>query len=111
MKKALLLAAGLCLLAVEAQAISRYDPTRMGCDEVRARVAREGAVILRYRSPRNPNLTLFDRYVSSDRMCQSHERAVRAYVPSADAQSCPVLRCEPRMFDRRGRRMWPLFPD
>lgn len=111
MRKAIFLAAGLCLLAAEAHAISRYDPTRLSCGEVQARVAREGAVILRYRSPRNPGLTLYDRYVRSERMCQMGQRAARAYVPSADVSSCPVRKCEQRDTDRRWRRLWPMFPD
>ncbi|KQZ87156.1 hypothetical protein ASD64_06845 [Mesorhizobium sp. Root157] len=109
--KAILIAASLCLIAAEAHAISRYDPTRMSCGEVQARVAREGAVILRYRSPRNPNMTLYDRYVRSDRMCPMEQKSARAYVPSADARACPVRKCEPREDNRRFRRLWPMFPD
>ena len=106
--KAILLAASLCLVAAEAHAISRYDPTRMSCGEVQARVADEGAVILRYRSPRNPNLTLFDRYVVSNRLCPMEQTSARAYVPSADVSACPVRKCEPREFNRRDKRL--CFP-
>ena len=59
--KSLLLALCLSLLAAEAQAISRYNSTSMSCDEVQARVYGEGAVILRYRSRRDPSLPLYGR--------------------------------------------------
>jgi hypothetical protein len=107
--KAILLAASLCLVAAEAQAISRYDPTRMSCGEVQARVASEGAVILRYRSPRNPSLPLYDRYVRDERFCDMGELRARAFVPSADLNSCPVYNCKRPEFEHRFRRL--LIPD
>jgi hypothetical protein len=42
--KTVLFAACLTLVAAQAQAISRYDPSRMSCGTVRATIAREGAV-------------------------------------------------------------------
>lgn len=104
--KIVLLALGLSLVAADAQAVSRYDPTRMSCGQVRASIAREGAVILRYRSPRNPNLPLFDRYVRGDRFCAAGEFADRASVPSADRRACPVLKCKKVEFDDRRRPLW-----
>nr|WP_054310756.1 hypothetical protein [Mesorhizobium sp. 1M-11] len=101
MKKTILFAACLSLVAAEAQAISRYDPSRMSCDRVQRLVDREGAVILRYRSPRNPRLTLYDRYVASVEFCDMGELRSRASVPSADTGSCPVFKCKRPDFDRR----------
>ena len=75
--KTVLIALGLCLIAADAQAISRYDPTRMSCDRVQETIAANGAVLLRYRSPRNPSLTLFDRYVASRRFCGMGEVRAR----------------------------------
>jgi len=100
---------GLCLAMVtmQAQAVSRYDPTRMGCAEVRATIDGEGAVILRYRSPRNPSLPIFDRYVSHAGYCKFDEWAAPAYVPSADRASCPVRKCE-RLEPFDGRGIFPL---
>jgi len=92
--KTVLLAVCLCLVDAEAQAISRYDPTRMSCGQVRSTIDRDGAAILRYRSPRNPSLTLYDRYVSDERFCERGEYAVPAFVPSADRKSCPVRNCK-----------------
>ncbi|MFU0506696.1 hypothetical protein [Pseudaminobacter sp. NGMCC 1.201702] len=87
---------GLCLsvLGVQAQAVSRYNPTRMYCAEVQATIDGEGAVILRYQSRRNPSLPLYDRYVSHAGYCSFNEWAAPAYVPSADTASCPVRKCE-----------------
>jgi hypothetical protein len=106
--KALLIAGCLGLLAADAWAISRYDPTRMSCDRVQAVVERNGAVILRYRSPRNPSLTLYDRYVASGRFCNFDEVSAGSYVPSADLKSCPVYKCQRVDFDDRRRRL--IFP-
>jgi hypothetical protein len=103
-----LVCAGFCLIAAEAQAISRYDPTRMSCERVKASVAANGAVLLRYRSPRNPSLTLYDRYVVSERFCDAGETRARAYVPSADLEHCPVYKCQRFEFDDpRGRFIFP----
>ena len=91
--KSLLLALCLSFVAAEAQAISRYNSTSMSCDEVRARVRGEGAVILRYRSTRNPSLPLYGRYVSDRRFCSHDEVTETKFVPAADTRSCPVREC------------------
>ncbi len=106
--KALAIAACLFPLSVDAWAISRVDPTRMSCDRVQATVDANGAVILRYRSPRNPSLTLYDRYVASERFCDMGEVRARSYVPSADLNSCPVYKCKRPDFDDPRRRL--IFP-
>ena len=106
--KALVIAACLTLPATGAWAISRYNPTRMSCDQIHARVDANGAVILRYRSPRNPSLTLYDRYVASGRFCDMGEVRARSYVPSADVKACPVYKCKRVEFDDPRRRF--IFP-
>ena len=102
--KTILLAACLCLVAAEAHAVSRYDPTRMSCDRVQSTIERQGAVILRYQSRRVAGLPLFDRYVADVRFCRQGEQRVRAYVPSADLNSCPVYNCKRVDPDHRFRR-------
>ncbi|BCG93403.1 hypothetical protein [Mesorhizobium sp. 131-2-1] len=102
--KTILLAALMTLMAAEAQAISRYDPTRMSCGRVQATIASQGAVILRYQSTRVPGLPLYDRYVKDERFCNMGEVRARAYVPSADAKSCPVFICERPEYNRHFRR-------
>ncbi|TPK40281.1 hypothetical protein FJ492_21110 [Mesorhizobium sp. B2-5-4] len=92
--KTILLAACLTLVAAQAQAISRYDPTRMSCGKIQSTIARQGAVILRYPSARVPGLPLYDRYVQSQQFCTMGEVRTRAYVPSADTRSCPVYICK-----------------
>ncbi len=105
--KTILLAACLVLVAAEAQAVSRYDPTRMSCGRVQSTIAREGAVILRYKSTRVPGLPLYDRYVRDDRFCTMGEVRSRAYVPSADNKSCAVYVCKRPDNDRSFRRRFP----
>jgi methyl coenzyme M reductase subunit C len=102
--KTILLAACLTLIAAEAQAVSRYDPTSMSCGKVQATIARQGAVILRYQSTRVPGLPLYDRYVQSQQFCTMGEVRTRAYVPSADTKSCPVYKCKRPDNERHFRR-------
>jgi hypothetical protein len=106
--KTVLVCACLCLIAAEAQAISRHDPTRMACAGVQATIDREGAAILRYQSPRTPGLPLYDRYVRSDQFCEHGEILDPAYVPSADRASCPVYKCKvPDLDDLPDRFLLP----
>jgi hypothetical protein len=105
--KTILLAACLTLIAAEAQAISRYDPTHMSCAKVQSTIARQGAVILRYQSTRVPGLPLYDRYVQSEQFCTIGEARKRAYVPSADTKSCPVYICKPVEVDHFHHRFLP----
>jgi hypothetical protein len=97
------LVACLTIASFEAFAISRYDPTRMSCGQVRATIAREGAVILRYRSPRS-GVVLYDRYVRSGRYCEPGEVRNRRSVPTADMRACPVYNCKQAEFDDPMRR-------
>lgn len=98
MKKTFLAALVLSLVASEAHAISRHDIAGMSCARVQAIVRAEGAAILRYPSQRNPSLTLYDRYVAHGGFCAVNEEAAVAFVPTADRDSCPVLKCRPRVF-------------
>lgn len=80
--------------ATPAGAISRYTSTGLTCSEVQARIAEEGAVILRYSG--RQGIPLYDRYVASGRQCSYGEFAKAATVPTADRQNCPVRHCERR---------------
>ena len=106
MKKALL-AFALCMAAGNAWAISRHDPTAMSCADVQATIAREGAVILRYRSARTPSLPLYDRYVADGRYCTTGEIVYPASVPAADTGACPVHLCKIPDLDDRDRFFFP----
>jgi len=101
--KRVLLALFLLLLAAEAQAISRYDTKDMSCGQVQSAIEREGAVILRYRSPRDPSALRFDRYVRDRQFCRHNERAETTLVPAADRKACPVRECRPAEPGRRLR--------
>ncbi|WP_040676686.1 hypothetical protein [Nitratireductor pacificus] len=104
------LVTGVLAFTGQAEAISRYNSTAMSCAAVQGRIAAEGAAIMRYRSQRNPSLTLYDRYVAHGYLCPAGHRAVRSHIPTADRASCPVLHCKPEMRDRSNRRFW-LFGD
>ncbi len=108
MKRTALLALCLSLLSVEAQAISRYNSTSMTCNQVKAAVRGEGAVILRWRS-KNNGIQRYGRFVANGSFCASGLRAERSSVPSSDRKSCPVLECkyfdpDDRFIYRFGRR-------
>lgn len=102
MKKTFFAALALSLVAFDAQAISRYEIAGMSCGRVQETVRAEGAVILRYPSPRNPSLTLYDRYVAHGGFCQIDEEAAAAFVPTADTPGCRVLKCRPLIFQPFG---------
>lgn len=81
-----------------AQAISRYESMRLSCAEAQSRIRDEGAVILRYKSARVANLTLYARYVAHGGWCQTSEYAKLEVVPTADTPACRVLKCFPKVY-------------
>nr|WP_137135137.1 hypothetical protein [Rhizobium sp. FKY42] len=93
-----LIAASVAFLTIAssqpAAAISRYNSTSMTCAAAQERIAREGAVIFRY--PGRTGMTLYDRYVSSDRYCAGGEYAKPDSIPTKDVRNCPVRQCEMR---------------
>ncbi len=93
-----LIALTLVATALPAHAISRYNSMQMSCDEAQSRIQEEGAVILRYRSARNPSLPLYDRYVAHGGYCQPGEYAKLEVVPTADTNRCRVLKCMQRTY-------------
>ena len=90
--KTVLIALSLSLVSLDAHAISRYNSTSMSCGEVKATVRAEGAVILRWRSPRG--IQRYGRFVANGRFCESGTRAETSYVPSSDRKSCGVYECK-----------------
>lgn len=84
------------LLAEPAWSISRYNSATMSCAAVKRAIGREGTVILRYPSARNPRLTLYDRYVVDSGFCDQHEFADSASVPTTDDPTCAVRACKRR---------------
>ncbi|HEY6631179.1 MAG TPA: hypothetical protein VIZ90_06990 [Rhizobiaceae bacterium] len=90
--KAVLIALSLLFVSFEAQAISRYNSTSMSCNEIKATVGRQGAVILRWRG--NSGVQRYGRFVANSTFCSASERAEISYVPSADRRSCAVPECK-----------------
>ena len=77
-------------------AISRYNASALNCQQVTARISREGAAIVRYRSKRGTGVTLFDRFVKNTRYCQSDEIAKRKSIPVAGGRLCSLKYCKTR---------------
>ena len=97
--KRLIVASLLVLTAFPAHAISRYNSMSMSCAAAQQRIVQEGAVILRYRSARRPNLTLYDRYVRDGAFCEIGEGAIPDTIPTRDNPRCLVFRCRDITFD------------
>lgn len=91
--KTILLAVCLTMLAAEAQAVSRYTSTHMSCAQTRDTIVSQGAAILQWRSVTS-GVQRYDRYVRDDSFCPTGQYAERAWVPTADTQSCPVYKCK-----------------
>ena len=88
--------AALCLVlasATAASAMATIDTPGRSCAQVQASLNQAGIALLRYRSARNPSLTLYDRYVTDGRYCGVRQTLQRAYVPSRDQARCPVHKC------------------
>lgn len=93
--KKILLAIGIFAVSMPAGAVSRYSTPGLSCARVQAILESEGSAILRYPSPRNSQLTLYDLYANSSAQCQKNEIAKPATVPTSDNTRCRVRRCQP----------------
>jgi hypothetical protein len=93
--KRLVFAGAVFLVASGASADPSYTITTMTCARVQAAVRASGSAVLHYRSPRNPNMPLYGRYISDSRFCDSRNTVTFASVPTADKKSCPVKKCAP----------------
>lgn len=90
------------ILSTQAHAISRYESTDFACEDLRAKVREQGAVILRFNSARNASIELFGRFVRDSRFCEYDERAKTTYVPASDTASCRIFHCVAIDRDRSG---------
>ena len=92
----------LVLVAGDASAIARRDISNLSCEKTQALVRSQGTVILRFRSPRNPNAVLYDRFVADGSRCGSTEQLTRASASAADNAYCPLRKCaDMESFDLR----------
>lgn len=98
--KRVVLTACIVLVSVPALAIERYNVQTMSCSAVQQAVDRDGAAILRWQSERNPQLTLYDRFVRNALFCDRNKFPKRAYVPTSNRASCPVKKCVDSTIDR-----------
>lgn len=83
----------LAISATAAHAISRYDTNRLSCSRIQAILKSEGTAILRYPSPRNAQITLYDTYVAQGGYCRTGGYGSSVTVPASDTTSCQVYRC------------------
>ena len=88
-----LVASLLLMISVEALAQSRHDISSMSCERVQSILNSEGSAVLRYRSPRNPSLPLYDVYVASRRSCGFKMNSLASTVYVAGGQPCRVRKC------------------
>lgn len=101
-KKIVIAALLLTTLPATASAASppRYNALKYSCDKIQSLIEKHGAAIFRYPSPRNPSLTLYDRYVRDQNYCLSYQVTDRVLIPSADTDQCPVWHCKTWDCDR-----------
>jgi hypothetical protein len=94
MKRIFLAAAISLLLPASAYAISRYNATTMSCERAQSIVASSGEVIFDYRSPNDPRIAVFDRFVAHGNFCHRGQYAAAAFIPTANNPYCALQRCE-----------------
>lgn len=97
MKAVVALALGFSLLALDAQAISRYNSQAMSCARIQETVRREGAVILAYTG--RGGAPLYDRYVAHSGFCNGTDITRVTSVPASDNNRCIVYRCFQKSHD------------
>lgn len=93
MLRSLLAAILMSSIATAAAAASRFEVSKMTCEEVQAILAKEGAATLSYPSGGILGLSLYDRYVSDQSFCTNGSVAQSAGVPTADKKYCRVRKC------------------
>ena len=88
----------------DAHAISRYNSKSVTCHKAHQLIARQGAVIFRYPSRRNPELILYNRFVAHGGLCAFGEQPALQSVPTADRASCRLIFCAQRNGRGGGRK-------
>ena len=90
--KTILLIVCAVLFCLPAFAAKQYNTSAMSCSQVQSALKRDGRAQLRYPSPRDPTLTLYDNYVGDSSNCNSGVTKP-AYVPAKDTRKCKVNQC------------------
>ncbi len=85
--------------SLPANAISRYDATSHDCIRIQTILRSEGAIVLRYPSPRDSKLTLYETYASDSGQCEYGQFAKPSWVPSQDKKRCRVRVCADQSSD------------
>ncbi|MEM7316032.1 MAG: hypothetical protein AAF497_23090, partial [Planctomycetota bacterium] len=100
---AVLGAFGAVLPSTGASAISFYTSTSMTCQSIKTAIRNEGAVILRYWSPKDGKLKS-DRYVRNQFHCYVSESNAPRFIPALDTENCRVFFCDRRENNCRRKR-------
>lgn len=90
--KRIVLAMVLALAPAQAFPAVRYMVQDMTCTEVKFALDRDGVAIL-YRKSGKAGVPLYDRYVASKAQCQPGQEMIGEGIPTADTNSCRVLKC------------------
>ncbi len=80
------------LASTNAVAISTYISPSLTCSTIKSHIKNQGAVILRWTSPRTGN-PIYNRYVRNANYCNVGQTTRPKYVPASDTQKCRVFYC------------------
>ena len=90
--KRFLFVAAVALLATNAMAMSNYVAKTVTCANVHQKIAKDGALVLKYPS-HQPSLMMYNRYVSKSTMCVGQGVASLTTISTIDDLKCPVMTC------------------
>ena len=80
------------LSSTNADAISKYTSTSLTCGSIKALIRNQGAIILRWTSPRTGN-PIYNRYVRNENYCLVNQTTTLKSVPASDTKNCSVYYC------------------
>lgn len=83
------------LAPTNAVAISTYISTSKSCGTLKSYIQNQGAVILRWTSPRTGN-PIYNRYVRNASYCNVGQTTQSKFIPAADTGKCRVFYCVQR---------------
>jgi hypothetical protein len=94
MKKIILLAT-MTMVASNAMAMSRHESQSLTCSSIHEKIAEEGSIVLSYPSHRDPNFSMYNRYVANSMSCLGQGSMTSTTVPTSDDPNCKVRMCNP----------------
>ena len=109
MNRALLVVGAILIACTPAHAVKRANSATLSCDQAKALIEREGAVMVHYPSKNVAGLTLFDRFVANRSYCSVQMTTKSKTVPTATGP-CKLLVCVQResIFNFKNNRQQQL---